>query len=61
MRHSVEGFDWDRHAAGMRVTISAGIAAWRRGEAAEQILKRADEALYDAKKSGRNRVCVSPA
>jgi diguanylate cyclase (GGDEF)-like protein len=23
MRHSVEGFDWDRHAAGMRVTISA--------------------------------------
>ncbi len=38
------------------VTISIGVAEHERGEPPEDTLKRADEALYDAKKSGRNRV-----
>lgn len=36
-------------------TCSAGIAAFRPGEAPEAFLARADQALYEAKKAGRNR------
>lgn len=38
-----------------RVTISLGIAEARIGEADAAVLRRADQALYDAKESGRNR------
>jgi diguanylate cyclase (GGDEF)-like protein len=39
----------------LAVTVSAGWATWA-GEAAEDLLRRADEALYEAKRSGRGRV-----
>ncbi|MFA5251358.1 MAG: diguanylate cyclase [Phycisphaerae bacterium] len=44
------------------VTISCGLAEWSEGpppDNAETILKRADDALYEAKHSGRNRVVTS--
>lgn len=42
---------------GLGITASFGVAE-RRGDSLEQTLKRADEALYQAKKRGRNRVEV---
>jgi diguanylate cyclase (GGDEF)-like protein/PAS domain S-box-containing protein len=39
------------------VTVSIGVAAFHPGEAVEPWIARADEALYDAKEAGRNRVC----
>lgn len=41
------------------VTISAGFAQRRRGETAASLLERADAALYESKRKGRN--CVTPA
>ncbi len=38
------------------VTVSIGIAEYRPQESVEEILARADRALYDAKAKGRNRV-----
>jgi len=46
----------------LQVTISIGVAAASGpGDTPEALLKRADEALYEAKASGRNRVIVRAA
>ncbi len=41
------------------VTVSQGIAILLPGESASQLLERADQALYQAKESGRNQFCVA--
>lgn len=38
------------------VTISVGVAEWRKGDTRKALVARADEAMYRAKNSGRN--CV---
>ncbi|MDJ0806371.1 MAG: GGDEF domain-containing protein [Gammaproteobacteria bacterium] len=38
------------------ITVSVGAACMRQGEAREDLLERADQALYAAKSGGRNRV-----
>ena len=41
------------------VTFSAGVTAWRDGETLETTLARADEAMYEAKRTGKNRTCTA--
>ena len=41
-------------------TCSVGIARWNGAEPAESIVARADSALYEAKRAGRDRVVVDP-
>ena len=41
------------------VTFSAGVTAWRPGEGVDAALARADEGLYEAKRTGKNRSCVA--
>ena len=41
------------------VTFSAGVTAWHPGEALQPALERADEALYEAKRTGKNRTCIA--
>ncbi|MEW8461280.1 MAG: diguanylate cyclase [Candidatus Thiodiazotropha endolucinida] len=38
------------------VTVSVGAASCRRGDSPETLLERADQALYQAKEEGRNRI-----
>ena len=40
------------------ITVSAGVAAWRAGRTAEQVLEAADAMLYAAKRAGKDRVLV---
>jgi len=40
------------------VTFSAGVTRLRPGEPLEKALERADEALYEAKRTGKNRTCI---
>ncbi len=56
IRSAVQARDWRDIAPGLAQTVSAGVASYRKGETVEQLLHRADQALYEAKRAGRNRV-----
>lgn len=56
MLEAIRTFDWRTVAEGLEVTASFGVAQWAPGESADQLVSRADRALYAAKHSGRN--CV---
>ena len=45
---------------GIVVTFSAGVARWVPGESQDDLLARADRAMYQAKQAGKNRVVAAP-
>ena len=61
LRQKIAGYPL--HAEGMNdplhITVSFGIAQVMGTEPLRNLTRRADEALYQAKNAGRNRVCVS--
>jgi diguanylate cyclase (GGDEF)-like protein len=56
LRRRVEIEPWDALDAGLAVTVSAGVAGADSGDTAAQLIRAADARLYEAKRSGRNRV-----
>ena len=56
IREMIAELDWNAFAINMAVTISAGIATLVPDDGSDDILARADRALYAAKASGRNRI-----
>jgi diguanylate cyclase (GGDEF)-like protein len=58
---AVAACDWRKIVPDSAVTMSAGIAPFRKSESVEQLLHRADQALYQAKHGGRNQTIVSEA
>jgi diguanylate cyclase (GGDEF)-like protein len=48
-----------RDVAPAPITFSAGVTAWRPGEAVDVFEGRADALLYQAKRDGRNRIVAS--
>ena len=60
IRVSLEKYLFDYDGAQFSITMSIGIAtvAESSPEDFEDLVKRADIALYEAKNSGRNKVCV---
>jgi two-component system cell cycle response regulator len=64
LRHSIETtpINIGRDPGKLSITISIGIAtAEGNGDTADQLLHRADQALYRAKRSGRNKVVADAA
>ncbi len=56
LRQTVEALVFKDHAL-MQLTFSVGIAQAQPGESLEHLVDRADQAVYEAKRQGRNR-CV---
>ncbi|MGM0576227.1 MAG: diguanylate cyclase [Myxococcota bacterium] len=56
LRREVEALDFGELLEGRPITVSAGAAERRPGEDLDDLLRRADHALYRAKRGGRNRV-----
>jgi diguanylate cyclase len=56
LRASIEACPFHFKGEPVTITVSIGMTAFRPGEHSDQVLKRADQALYRAKDAGRNRV-----
>ena len=64
IRRAVQSKELIRRSTGEtlgRVTISLGVATWRKGDTAATMLERADTCLYAAKDAGRNCVIAETA
>ncbi|MCS7310943.1 MAG: GGDEF domain-containing protein, partial [Armatimonadetes bacterium] len=57
VRHVIEAQSFPNR----RMTVSIGVARWRAGVDSSRLIQEADQALYRAKRGGRNRVCVAEA
>ena len=55
----VVGYAWHDIHPELRVTFSAGVASYDAGGNVETLLRTADQRLYIAKRTGKDRLCTS--
>ena len=56
LRAIIAELEWSAFSTGMSVTMSAGVTVLHTNENSDNVLARADSALYAAKAQGRNRI-----
>ncbi|WP_168171558.1 diguanylate cyclase [Lacimicrobium sp. SS2-24] len=61
LRHAISVLDCSALIGNISLTGSIGLAQAHESEETEALLHRADNALYQAKDEGRNRVCEAPS
>jgi len=59
IRKAIEELDFTKEMKDRRITVSGGLVFRNMGEDLEDLTQRADENLYKAKESGRNRIVSS--
>ncbi|HHM05026.1 MAG TPA: GGDEF domain-containing protein [Gammaproteobacteria bacterium] len=59
LRQGVEQTVFATASGPLPVTVSAGVATLKDGDDPVTLLTRADKALYQAKNTGRNRICIA--
>ena len=59
LREAVSGLTIRAGNQAIGVTCSIGAAEWEPGDTLDTLLRRADAALYEAKRTGRNRVVAA--
>jgi diguanylate cyclase (GGDEF)-like protein len=61
IRQQAEQSEYSHNGNALRITTSIGLAQLTDDESLDQLLSRADRALYRAKQAGRNRLCEESA
>lgn len=61
LRGKMSALQFETSHGPLAITCSFGVSAWEPADTIEQLLKRADVALYAAKSGGRNRVIAADA
>ena len=56
IRKNIQNFNFDKID---RLTVSLGISFYKGGDSMKSMIRRADTALYEAKKTGKNRTVVA--
>ncbi|QSA96661.1 GGDEF domain-containing protein [Methylococcus sp. EFPC2] len=59
IRSEIECCGFNSHGRPVAITISCGISQFLEGDSPDQLFERADQALYRAKREGRNRCVVA--
>ncbi|MGY2894297.1 tetratricopeptide repeat protein [Deinococcus sp. UYEF24] len=58
VQRAVREYDWNQVHAGLKVSLSIGLVADLSVPNHERLISRADTKLYEAKNTGRDRICV---
>jgi diguanylate cyclase (GGDEF)-like protein len=59
IRGTVSATDWSDIGSGLKISVSCGIASIRPTDTLDSVIARADKALYDAKRGGRDQLRVA--
>ena len=59
VRNDIDAMEITVRGDTLPITISGGVAQYIKGENLTTVIGRADEALYKAKRSGRNLICLA--
>ncbi len=61
LQRAIHGLGFRHGGTALKITCSFGIAEWQNGDAVDRLLRRADIAMYEAKRSGRDRIVTADA
>lgn len=56
LRKIIDDTDFEDIAQNLRLTVSCGATGFKPGESVDELIARADQAMYQAKENGRNKV-----
>lgn len=59
LRQTVENIGFHFRRLPVSITVSCGLTSFREHDTPQTLFERADQALYQAKRGGRNRCCVA--
>ena len=59
LQRSIRALRFEHECQEFSITCSFGVAEWEANDAVDGMLRRADLAMYEAKKSGRDRIALS--
>jgi two-component system cell cycle response regulator len=59
LQRSLKALRFEQNGQAFGITCSFGVAEWEPGDAIDRMLRRADIAMYESKKTGRDRITAA--